>query len=120
FFNPNMAHKHTFRLNCALCMKNLNFSKMKNTLQYFLLFSFVLILFSCGNADDDVSFDIDDNELGIGKEPDDCLGFEENELLLSIQDEFTTLPGKVSILFKVSDLQGNPVSGLTADQFTIY
>ncbi|WP_318344985.1 vWA domain-containing protein [Flagellimonas baculiformis] len=93
---------------------------MKHTLQYFLLFSLTLILFSCGNADDDVSFDFNDNELGIGKEPDDCLGFDDNELLLSIQDEFTTLPGKVSILFKVSDLQGNPVSGLTADQFTIY
>src|SRR5690606_31922610 len=94
--------------------------KMKHTLHYFLLFSLTLILFSCGNADDDVSFDINDNELGIGKEPDDCLGFGENELLLSIQDEFTTLPGKVSILFKVSDLLGNPISGLTADQFTIY
>ncbi len=93
---------------------------MKHTLHYFLLFSLTLILFSCGNADDDVSFDINDNELGIGKEPDDCLGFGENELLLSIQDEFTTLPGKVSILFKVSDLLGNPISGLTADQFTIY
>lgn len=93
---------------------------MKHTLHYFLLFSLTLILFSCGNADDDVRFDINNNELGIGKEPDDCLGFGENELLLSIQDEFTTLPGKVSVLFKVSDLLGNPISGLTADQFTIY
>lgn len=93
---------------------------MKNILKYTFLFSFAFILFSCGNADDDVSFDINQRELGLGEEPDDCLGFDENELLLSIQDEFTTLPGKVSILFKVSDLLGNPISGLTADQFTIY
>ena len=93
---------------------------MKNTLQLSFILAFSLILFSCGNADDDVSFNINDRELGLGEEPDDCLGFEENDLLLSIQDEFTTLPGKVSILFKVSDLLGNPISGLTAEQFAIY
>ncbi|MBO0329914.1 vWA domain-containing protein [[Muricauda] lutisoli] len=93
---------------------------MKHILQFTILLSFSLILFSCGNADDDVSFDINDRELGLGEEPDDCLGFGENELLLSIQDEFTTLPGKVSILFRVSDLMGNPISGLSADQFSIY
>lgn len=93
---------------------------MKNLLKYTFLFSFVFILNSCGNADDDVSLDISNRVLGLGEEPDDCLGFGENELLLSIQDEFTTLPGKVSILFKVSDLLGNPISGLSADQFTIY
>ncbi len=93
---------------------------MKNTLKYTFLLSFVFVLISCGNADDDVAFDINNRELGLGEEPDDCLGFGENELLLSIQDEFTTLPGKVSILFKVSDLLGNPISGLTANQFTIY
>ena len=93
---------------------------MKNVLQFTFLLSFSLILFSCGNADDDVSFDINDRELGLGEEPDDCLGFGENELLLSIQDEFTTLPGKVSVLFRVSDLMGNPISGLSAEQFSIY
>jgi uncharacterized protein YegL len=94
--------------------------KMKNVLRYFFLTSLVLVFFACGNADDDVNFNINDGELGQGKEPDDCLGFSDNELLLSIQDQFTTLPGKVSILFKVSDDMGNPISGLTADQFTIY
>lgn len=93
---------------------------MKNTFGYSFLLCFALLLFSCGNADDDVDFDIRDGELGMGKEPDECLGFGENELLLSIQDEFTSLPGKVSILFKVSDLLGNPISGLDANQFTIY
>ncbi len=93
---------------------------MKNVFRYTLLLAFALIVSSCGNSDDDVNFNIDNSELGLGQEPDDCLGFGENELLLSIQDEFTTLPGKVSILFKVSDLMGNPVSGLSADEFTIY
>ena len=94
--------------------------KMKNFLKHLVLTAFIVAISSCGNADDDVSFDINQGELGEGKEADDCLGFDDNELLLSIQDQFTTLPGKISILFKVSDLLGNPVSGLTADQFTIY
>ncbi|MEM9076317.1 MAG: hypothetical protein AAGC43_04720 [Bacteroidota bacterium] len=86
-------------------------------------FTFLFIIFflaSCGNADDDVSFDINQRELGQGENPDDCLGFEDNELLLSIQNQSTSLPGKVSILFKVTDTNGNPISGLTADQFTIF
>ena len=85
---------------------------------------FVLILllfaFACGNADDDIAFDLNQNELGLGNTPDDCLGFGENELLLSIQEQFTSLPGKVSVFFKVTDTEGNPVTGLTAGQFTIY
>ncbi len=101
-------------------MQNLNFMKMKNALTYLSLTFFTILFISCGNADDDVSFDINQGELGKGKEPDNCLGFGDNELLLSIQDQFTTLPGKISILFKVSDLLGNPISGLTANQFTIY
>ncbi|WP_420601706.1 vWA domain-containing protein [Flagellimonas sp.] len=93
---------------------------MKNAIKYLSISFFVIFLVSCGNADDDVNFDINHGELGKGKEADACLGFADNELLLSIQDEFTTLPGKVSILFKVSDMLGNPISGLTANQFTIY
>ncbi|MEO9513195.1 MAG: VWA domain-containing protein [Flavobacteriaceae bacterium] len=89
-------------------------------MRYLFIIVFTVFISSCGNADDDVSFDINLSELGEGKEADDCLGFDDNELLLSIQDQFTTLPGKISILFKVSDLLGNPVSGLTANQFTIY
>lgn len=84
--------------------------------------AFLLLLFmiSCGNADDDVDFSINQQELGLGTEADDCLGFGENDLLLSIQDQFTTLPGKVSVFFKVTDAIGNPVAGLSAEQFTIY
>ncbi len=89
-----------------------------------LLALFVLGLFflgaSCGNADNDVNFDPNQGDLGQGKPVDECLNLGENELLLSIQDQFTTLPGKVSIFFRVSDTNGNPVPGLTADQFTIY
>ena len=80
----------------------------------------LLLLASCGNADDDVNFDINQRELGQGENADDCLGFGDNELLLSIQNQSTSLPGKVSILFRVTDTNGNPISGLTADQFTIY
>ncbi len=93
---------------------------MKSLLNKLSFILFSLLIFSCGNADDDVSFDLNNSELGKGEEPDSCLGFDENDLLLSIQEQFTTLPGKVSILFKVSDTAGNPISGLTANQFTIY
>jgi uncharacterized protein YegL len=85
------------------------------------LFFSIALLVSCGNADDDVTFSLNTGDgLGKGKEVDDCLNLGENDLILSIQEQFTTLPGKVSILFKVSEAEGNPVSGLTADQFTIY
>lgn len=88
-----------------------------------LSLSFVLsifLIFSCSNADDDVRFDINLDGLGKGQPVDQCLNLGENQLILSIQEQFTTLPGKVSILFKVSDQDGNPVSGLEASQFTIY
>lgn len=85
-----------------------------------LLLSFAFILFNCGNADDDVNFDLDKGGLGEGKPVDDCLNLGENDLILSIQDQYTTKPGKVSIFFKVSDKNGNPVSGLQANEFTIY
>lgn len=93
---------------------------MKSLLTKLPLFLLFVLVISCGNSDDDVSFDLNTNELGEGEEADDCLGFDENQLLLSIQSQETELPAKVSILFKVSDNLGNPISGLTADQFTIY
>ena len=93
---------------------------MKTHLITLWIFTLLFLVFSCGNADDDVNFDINQNELGLGQNADDCLGFGENELLLSIQDQFTTLPGKVSVFFKVTDTEGNPVPGLSAEQFTVY
>ncbi|TKD66071.1 VWA domain-containing protein [Flavobacterium sp. ASW18X] len=96
--------------------------KMINYTKSVLCLLVLSLIFSCGNADDDVNFQLNEGngELGKGKEPDDCLNFGESDLILSIQDEYTTLPGKVSILFKVSDSDGNPVAGLTANKFTIY
>jgi len=93
-----------------------------NTIFKSLTFVFVLTLFiSCGNADDDIGLNLNPGEgLGQGKPVDKCLGLDEGDLVLSIQDQFTTAPGKVSIFFKVSDTNGSPVSGLTANQFTIY
>ncbi|WP_424364517.1 vWA domain-containing protein [Maribacter sp.] len=94
---------------------------MKSYLRYFSVFTLLFIAFSCGNADDDVNLDLNFGDgLGKGKPVDDCLAFGESDLVLSIQEQYTTLPGKVSILFKVSDTDGSPVAGLTADQFTIY
>lgn len=85
-----------------------------------LLFSISLFV-SCGNADDDVNFGLNTGgDLGEGKPVDDCLELGENDLILSIQDQYTTEPGKVSVFFKVSDMDGSPVPGLTADEFTIY
>lgn len=94
---------------------------MKLVLKTFGFIFFLSLFISCGNADDDVDYNLNLGEgLGKGIPVDDCLGLEEGELVLSIQEEYTTLPGKVSIFFKVSDTDGNPVPGLTADQFTIY
>ena len=93
---------------------------MKYLLSTLSLASLFFLLLGCGNADNDVNFDPNQGDLGQGKPVDECLNLGENELLLSIQDQYTTLPGKVSIFFRVSDTDGNPVPGLTADQFTIY
>ncbi len=94
---------------------------MKPFTKLFILLFTVSLAVSCGNADDDVTFNLNTGDtLGKGIPVDDCLGFPESDLVLSIQEQYTTLPGKISILFKVSDNDGNPVSGLNADQFTIY
>lgn len=97
---------------------------MKLKLKYILSFLIAVLVLSCGNAEDDVFFNGGNNstatDLGQGQAVDPCLDLGENQLTLSIQDQFTTLPGKVSVFFRVSDTDGNPVSGLTANQFTIY
>ncbi|MGB5556246.1 MAG: VWA domain-containing protein [Flavobacteriaceae bacterium] len=94
---------------------------MKPITQLIVLFFSFALLISCGNADDDVNFNPDFGDgLGKGIPVDDCLGLNEGELVLSIQEQYTTLPGKVSIFFKVSDTDGSPVPGLNANQFTIY
>jgi len=97
-------------------------TRIMKTLLNILSIGFLLCLIgSCGNAEDDVNLDLNlDTNLGKGTTVDACLNLGENDLILSIQEQYTTLPGKVSIFFKVSDTQGNPVSGLEADNFTIY
>ena len=57
---------------------------------------------------------------GLGEEPDDCLGLPENEYFLNIQEQFTTLPGKVSVLIRASSIDGTPVSGLEAEDFSLF
>ncbi len=42
------------------------------------------------------------------------------QLVLTIQEQFETPPSRVSIFFKVEDSNGNPISGLTKDNFTIF
>jgi hypothetical protein len=93
---------------------------MKSLLKVFSFCCFFTLILSCGNADNDVNFDLNPGGLGQGKPVDDCLDLGASDLVLSIQDQFTTLPGKVSVFFKVSDTEGKPVPGLSADQFTIY
>ncbi len=94
---------------------------MKSNFKLLALFFTISLFVSCGNADDDVNFGLNTGgDLGEGKPVDDCLELGENDLILSIQDQYTTEPGKVSVFFKVSNADGNPVPGLTADQFTIY
>ena len=93
---------------------------MRTNIKLVAIFFTIILAFSCGNADDDVNFGLNLGELGEGQTVDDCLNLGDNELVPSIQDQFTTLPGKVSVFFKVSDSQGNPVPGLNAANFTIF
>ncbi len=93
---------------------------MKSLLKASSFYLFLTLLVSCGNADNDVDFGLNQGGLGEGKPVDECLNLGASDLVLSIQDQFTALPGKVSIFFKVSDTEGKPVPGLSADQFTIY
>lgn len=94
---------------------------MKSYFKLLTLFFSISLFISCGNADDDVNFGLNTGgDLGQGKPVDDCLELGENDLILSIQDQYTTEPGKVSVFFKVSNADGSPVPGLTADEFTIY
>lgn len=83
--------------------------RLLRTLSFLLCISAGLI--SCGNSDDDFG-----NNQGI----DPCLDLGTQDLKISIQDEYTTLPGKVSVFFKVNDKSGNPVPDLSASDFVIY
>lgn len=74
-------------------------------LRFFMSFVCILVLFSC-SKNKDVP-----NPCGIDLD---------NDLVLTIQNEYTTLPAKVSVFFKVDDKLGNPIPGLISSDFTIY
>lgn len=78
-------------------------------LNVFALLCAFFLLFSCSSRDDD----------GIIQNEIDCLNLSTPELSLTIEESFTTLPSKVSVFFKVNTVQGNPVPGLTPDNFRI-
>lgn len=80
---------------------------MKLTILSLLFLSFFVC--SCSSRDDDA-----DAENGI-----DCLNLGTQELNLSIQESFVTLPSKVSVFFRVNDNQGGPIAGLNASNFRI-
>ena len=73
-----------------------------------LSFSILLSIASCSTRDDDASV----NDI-------DCLNLAEQELVLTIQESFTTLPAQVSVFFKVNENDGSAVPNLTAANFTI-
>jgi uncharacterized protein YegL len=62
----------------------------------------LLLLFSCGKNKVSVNPDLN------------------GDLIISIQDSFTSLPAKVSIFFKVDEKNGKPVAGLTETDFSIF
>ncbi len=68
------------------------------------------LLFSCSSRDDDGN-----SSSGI-----ECLNLGAQELEVTIQESFTTLPSKVSVFFKVNGTDGSPVAGLTPANFTIF
>lgn len=68
-----------------------------------------VFLWSCSSRDDDAS---SSNEI-------DCLNLGTQNLVLTIQESFTALPSKVSVFFKVNDVQGGPIAGLSASDFRI-
>lgn len=78
-----------------------------------LLFISLLIInifAACSSRDDDAS-----GSSGI-----ECLNLGGQELDVTIQESFTTLPSKVSVFFKVNGNDGSPVTGLTPANFTIF
>ncbi len=54
--------------------------------------------------------------------PEEVVSFDPpgGDLVITIQDQFVALPSRVSVFFKVETKGGDPVSGLTEDNFTLY
>ncbi|MEL4308462.1 vWA domain-containing protein [Joostella sp. CR20] len=83
--------------------------KLFKTFVSFLCIASLLI--ACGSSDDDYN-----NTAEIPS----CLGFKKSTLKVTIQETYTTLPGKVSVFFKVNDTEGNAVPNLQASNFNIF
>lgn len=58
--------------------------------------------------------------VSCDKEDDTEIWPQNQKLQIVIQDQFTTLPAKVSVFFKVQDENGNPIAGLEDKNFNIY
>ncbi|MEM1322457.1 MAG: VWA domain-containing protein, partial [Bacteroidota bacterium] len=43
-----------------------------------------------------------------------------SELVITIEEQYETPPSRVSVFFRVEDTAGNPVSGLTEENFTLF
>lgn len=82
---------------------------MKLYIVIFALLS-ISIFTSCSSRDDD----------GGGDDSIACLNLGSQELDITIQESYTTLPSKVSVFFKVNGTDGSPVAGLTPSNFTIF
>ena len=84
------------------------------------LLAFCLLFTACDNRLVTNNRNLNSSIYGLGEEPDACLGLDNNSYFLSIQEQFTTLPGKVSVLLRATAIDGTPVSGLEASDFRLY
>ncbi|WP_299211208.1 VWA domain-containing protein [uncultured Dokdonia sp.] len=82
---------------------------MKINIFYILAF-LVFLTTACSTRDDDGN-----STSGI-----ECLNLGAQELTLTIEDSFTTLPSKVSVFFRVTDIDGQGVPGLNPSNFRIF
>ncbi|MFT5891527.1 MAG: hypothetical protein ACI9Y7_001631 [Dokdonia sp.] len=82
---------------------------MKINIFYFLAF-LLFMTTACSTRDDDGN-----STGGI-----ECLNLGVQELNLTIEDAFTTLPSKVSVFFRVTDIDGQGVPGLNPSDFRIF
>lgn len=81
--------------------------KIKSILILSVLF---IALTACSSRDDD----------GGGESGIECLNLGPQDLNVTIQESFTSLPSKVSVFFKVNENNGDAVPGLTPSNFKIF
>lgn len=76
---------------------------MKNLSSISLVITMLFLSVACGKDDDG-----------------GCLTLNEHDYYINIQEQYTQLPSKVSVFFKVDDHHDQPVAGLQATHFTVY